>query len=175
MTEEQFCKKGVSCRRLRLCDIVSRSSRNQFTMVFISHRVSEAPRNERRGMPSLLRWGLALVMLSGCGGSQSPLPAGGQGGNLATGPTISADPNPVPAPTSGKFGKTTVTWNTGNGSVGEVYVVHNGQSEKRFAGNRSKGALEAPWIGNGVYEFRLYAGKDHKDLLAKVEVTQEGK
>lgn len=116
-------------------------------------------------------WGLAFVMLAGCGGPQSPLPAGGQGVNPAAKPTISADPNPVPAPAVGKLGKTTVSWNTGNGSVGEVYVSHNGQSEKRFAGNRATGSLESPWIGKGVYEFRLYAGKDHNALLATVKVT----
>jgi hypothetical protein len=111
-------------------------------------------------------------MLAGCGGPPTPLPARGQRVDPTAQPTISADPNPVPA--AGKFGKTTVTWNTGNGSVGEVYISHSGQSEKRFAGNRSKGSLEAPWIGKGVYEFRLYAGKDHKDLLARVQVTREG-
>jgi hypothetical protein len=114
------------------------------------------------------------MVLTGCGGTASSLPAGGQGADPMNRPTISATPNPVPKPTVGKFGKTTVTWNTGNGSVGEVYISHDGEPEKRFAGNRAKGSLEAGWIGKGVYEFRLYAGKDHKDLLTKIEVTRAG-
>src|SRR5437899_8368797 len=40
-------------------------------------------------------------------------------------PTITATPNPVPAG-EGKFGTTTVTWDTGDGSIGEVYVSVNG-------------------------------------------------
>src|SRR5262249_2854226 len=36
-------------------------------------------------------------------------------------PTITANPNPVPAG-EGKFGTTTVTWDTGDGSIGEVYI-----------------------------------------------------
>jgi len=86
-------------------------------------------------------------------------------------PSITATPNPVPAG-EGKFGTTTVTWDTGDGSIGEVYVSVNGAAEKLFAGNRSKGSLEAAWIGKGDHEFRLYAGKEHKTLLASVRVTR---
>ena len=86
-------------------------------------------------------------------------------------PSITATPNPVPAGET-KFGTTTVTWDTGDGSIGEVYVSVNGAAEKLFAGNRSKGSLAAAWIGKGEHEFRLYAGKEHKTLLASVRVTR---
>jgi hypothetical protein len=90
---------------------------------------------------------------------------------VRTAPSITASPNPVPAGTE-KFGTTTITWDTGDGSIGEVYVSVNGAAERLFAGNRSKGTLAAPWIGKGEHDFRLYAGTQHKTLLASVRVTR---
>lgn len=128
------------------------------------------------GLPSN-KAGCILLMLLTAGCTQradTPVPnsvvpaTSGQTGSA----TISADPNPVPAGPD-KFGKTKVSWDTGDGSIGEVYVSINGQTEKLFAGNRAKGTLEAPWIGSkGTYEFRLYAGKEHKTVLASVKVTR---
>jgi DNA-directed RNA polymerase subunit RPC12/RpoP len=86
-------------------------------------------------------------------------------------PMITANPNPVPAGPE-KFGKTTITWDTGDGSIGQVYVSVNAGEERRFAGGRSKGSLDAAWIGKGQHDFRLYAGKEHKTLLASVTVTR---
>jgi hypothetical protein len=108
-----------------------------------------------------------LLICAGCSQSKTTSPAV----SPASAPTITASPNPVPAgPT--KFGATTVTWDTGDGSIGEVYVTVNGAPEKLFAGNRAKGSLEAAWIGKGDHEFRLYAGKEHKTMLASVKVTR---
>lgn len=88
--------------------------------------------------------------------------------------TITAQPNPVP-PGEG-FGTSTITWNTGDGTPGEIYVALDGQPEKRVAGERTQGSLEAPWIGVGsTYEFRLYAGKEQKKLLASVKVVRAEK
>jgi hypothetical protein len=112
---------------------------------------------------------LASVLLAGCSASTT---AGGDrpaGGDRM--PTITADPNPVPAGKE-KFGKTTITWNTGDGKVGEVWVSVNGKPERRFAGNRARGKLEAPWIGKGEHVFRLYEGREHKVVLASVTVTR---
>src|SRR5438270_281423 len=58
---------------------------------------------------------------------------------------VTASPNPVPAGPD-KFGATTVTWDTGDGTPGEVYVTVNGEAEKLFAGGQVKGSLAAPWI-----------------------------
>src|SRR6476619_2158168 len=71
--------------------------------------------------------------------------------------SIRADPNPVPAGAH-KFGTTTISWDTGDGSLGEVYVSQNDEPEKRFSGSLSKGSQQANWIGRSEYEFRLYAG-----------------
>ena len=88
--------------------------------------------------------------------------------------TITASPNPVPP--GGGFGASTITWNTGDGTVGEVYVAQGDNLEKLFASGRSQGSLEAPWIGAGApYEFRLYAGKEHKNRLASVKVVRAEK
>jgi hypothetical protein len=102
------------------------------------------------------------------GQAQPPRAAG-----APTGPTISADPNPVPAGAE-KQAKTVITWSTGDGSPGEVYVSTNGGAEKLFVANRAKGSHEVPWIRKGEYEFRLYAGKEHKTVLASVKVTRGG-
>jgi hypothetical protein len=107
-----------------------------------------------------------LLICAGCSQGKAPPPAA-----TASPPSITASPNPVPAgPT--KFGTTTVTWDTGDGSLGDVYVSVNGAPEKLFAGQRKKGSLEAAWIGKGEHEFRLYAGKEHKTVLASVKVTR---
>jgi tRNA (mo5U34)-methyltransferase len=84
-------------------------------------------------------------------------------------PVLSASPNPVPA--SQEPGKTTVSWDTYDGSVGKVYVSVNGGQELLFADGR-RGTAPAHWIEAGSnYEFRLY-NSDHTELLAKVAVTR---
>ena len=91
------------------------------------------------------------------------------GGDSAT---ITAEPNPVPT-SSGK-GSTTVTWSFDKGTVGEVYLWTKSQGEKQFAGASPRGSQNADWIAaGGVYEFRLYEGKEHKRQLASVRVTGE--
>jgi hypothetical protein len=94
--------------------------------------------------------------------------------NPSASAAITASPNPVPA--GANLGKTTITWNTGDGTVGQVYVSVGGTPEKLFADDRPQGSLDAAWIGAGTtYEFRLYAGKDHKRLLGSVKVTRKAK
>lgn len=88
----------------------------------------------------------------------------------ATGPAITASPNPVTAG-GGKTGTTAIAWNTGAG-VGEVHLTINGSDEKLFA-RGVKGSQEAPWIAAGVsYEFRLYSIDDRSKVLARVTVTR---
>jgi len=92
-------------------------------------------------------------------------------GQIASGLTkasISASPNPVYSDP----GRSTVTWSTGDGSDGEVYVSINGGREVLFAGARSSGSQAVDWIGFGdKCEFRLYAGRAHATRLASVLVT----
>jgi hypothetical protein len=83
--------------------------------------------------------------------------------------SIDASPNPVP-PGEGS-GTTTITWQTGDGAVGEVYVLVPGGEEELFA-RGEKGSSEAPWIRDGSTEFRLYDGTNHSNVLARVMVTR---
>jgi hypothetical protein len=86
------------------------------------------------------------------------------------GPTsLTAFPNP--APSGNGPGKTTISWNTGNTSLGKVYVSINGGEEVLFAHKR-QGSAQASWIEAGSnYEFRLY-NADRGELLKKVQVTK---
>ena len=69
------------------------------------------------------------------------------------------------------MGTTTVSWDTGDGEVGEVYASRDGAPEVLFAGG-VEGSQEAPSIIMGsTYEFRLYAGTESTPLLATVVVT----
>lgn len=88
----------------------------------------------------------------------------------ASAATIAASPNPVPAGEG--VGTTTITWNTGEGTAGQVYVSVDGGSESIFGGG-PPGSAAASWIQAGkAYEFRLYAGTEHATVLAKTEVTR---
>ena len=82
-------------------------------------------------------------------------------------PTLSAFPNPVPA--GKELGKTTISWDTTDGTIGKVYVSMDGGEEFLFADARRATAV-ADWIQTGpTYEFRLY-NSDHTELLASVVV-----
>ena len=88
-----------------------------------------------------------------------------------SGPWIRAEPNPVPAGPG--MGKATITWDTANGQWGEVYLSVPKAAEKLFCAG-PKGSNDAPWIAKGGhYEFLLYAGKEHKTVLARVAVTKQ--
>ena len=77
----------------------------------------------------------------------------------------------TPSPPAKEPGKTTVSWDTADGSIGKVFVSINGGQEVLFADGRC-GSAPAHWIETGSnYEFRLY-NSDHTELLAKVAVTR---
>ncbi len=84
-------------------------------------------------------------------------------------PLLRASPNPVPA---GKGpGKTMISWDTADGTVGRVFASINGGAEALFADGR-RGSFPADWIKAGSsYEFRLY-NSDQTELLAKIAVTR---
>jgi len=110
---------------------------------------------------------VGLLVLSGCGG---PQPASAPTSASPTGASILANPNPVPAGSA--LGTTTITWKTGDGSQGQVYVSQDGAAENVFDAGTDN-SKEAPWIQTGSsYEFRVYAGSDHKTQLASVKVTR---
>jgi len=83
-------------------------------------------------------------------------------------PILSANPNPVSA--TKEAGKTMISWDTADGSIGRVFVSVNGDQEVLFADGRH-GSAPAHWIETGSnYEFRLY-DSDHTRLLDKVVVA----
>jgi FkbM family methyltransferase len=85
-------------------------------------------------------------------------------------PFVWAAPNPVPA--GAGSGATVVHWDTGDRSLGEVYVsVDHGEERLFYSG--VAGSRRAPWINTwSTYEFRLYAGRDRSSMLAAVTVTR---
>ncbi len=124
---------------------------------------------------TLLRLALALVLSLGIAGCDSKKRAkeNATEPQKEKAPLITANPNPVPAGEGD--GKTTVSWDTGDGSVVDVYLSVDNGPEKLF-GRHSKNSIEAPWIGAGpVYEFRAYKGEEHKELLGSVKVTRNRK
>jgi tRNA (mo5U34)-methyltransferase len=84
-------------------------------------------------------------------------------------PSLNAFPNPVPA--GRELGKTTISWDTSDGSIGKVYVSRDGGEESLFTGSR-RGTAVADWIQtDSTYEFRLY-NSNHTELLASVVVKR---
>jgi hypothetical protein len=85
-------------------------------------------------------------------------------------PMITASPNPVPAGEG--VGMTNITWNTGDDTIGYVYVSVNDAEESLFA-RFSQGSRAANWIQTGLrYRFRLYDGTGRGKLLAETTVTR---
>ena len=93
--------------------------------------------------------------------------------NGAGRPILSASPNPVPVDDLDKpLGTTTITWDTGNGTLGDLYVKVDREPEK-FIAQAASGTNEVHWIQfDSVYEFRLY-GEKHSELLATLTVTRD--
>lgn len=84
--------------------------------------------------------------------------------------TLDAVPNPVPAGLG--LGSTRISWDTGDGSIGQIYVSRGDASEDLFA-TGSGGCVEATWIAEGSsYLFRLYGGTTHERVVAEVTVTR---
>jgi hypothetical protein len=67
-------------------------------------------------------------------------------------------------------GSTEIEWDTGNGSMGFIFVTEDGGKPVLFA-NSSRGKEVAPWIGKHTYVFELYGDDQRQTLLAKVTVS----
>jgi hypothetical protein len=114
---------------------------------------------------------LPLFFFAACGPSKHPEAEANTSAAspAASAATITASPNPVPI--SEGPGTTTITWNTGDGTAGQVYVSEDGAPDRMFASGPS-GSVAAPWIQAGkTFEFRVYAGTEHAKVLAKTQVT----
>src|SRR5947208_1245092 len=102
----------------------------------------------------------AILILSGCSRNRAIAPTGDADATMAT---ITVVPNPVPAGEG--LGATMISWDTGDGSLGQVYIAEDGVESKMLA-QAAKGSKAVKWIKSGTtYEFRLYAGKEHKTIL----------
>ncbi len=113
---------------------------------------------------------LPLFFFAACNSSKNPEANVSPASPAASAATITASPNPVPAGEG--LGTTTITWNTGDGTVGQLYVSVDGGPESAFDSGLSRSSA-APWIQAGKrYEFRLYAGTEHATVLAKTEVSR---
>jgi len=113
---------------------------------------------------------LPLFFFAGCNPSAAPeaeeAPPTSPGASVAK---ITASPNPVSVGEG--TGTTTITWDTGDASVGQVFVSENGAPDRIFASGPS-GSVAAPWIRAGTsFEFRRYVGTEHAKGLAKTQVT----
>lgn len=112
---------------------------------------------------------LPLFFFAICGPAKNSEADAQAASPAASAATITASPNPV---TTGEGpGTTTITWNTGDGTTGQIYVSEDGGPERLFTAG-PKGSLPAPWIQTGkTFDFSLYAGTEHTKVLAKVQVT----
>ena len=68
-----------------------------------------------------------------------------------------------------RSGSTEIEWDTGDGSMGFVFVTEDVGKPVLFA-NGSQGREVAPWIGKHTYVFELYRDDQRQTLLAKVTV-----
>lgn len=136
-----------------------------------------SPFGENRPPHMFINWlfsGTAIVILLtfGCSRSSKSESPPTNADTAASGARISAVPNPVLA--GSNHGSTSISWDSGDKSLVEVYVSVDGGQEKIFAKSQ-KGSSEAPWIWAGrMYEFRLYQAPNRVKLLDSVKVTFHG-
>ena len=94
--------------------------------------------------------------------------SGSNSDRVSRAPVITAKPERVTL--SDGSGSTEIEWDTGNGSMGFVFVTEDGGKPVLFA-NGSRGNQVAPWIGKHSYVFELYGDDQRQTLLAKVTVS----
>lgn len=119
----------------------------------------------KRGAERLTHSGIFLCLITcfGCDHPQKPAAE-------TRSPKITASPNPVPS--GPNPGTVKVTCDLGEETMGEVYVSINGEEEKRVFTVQT--GRQLPWINSGgTYEFRLYRGTNHSEILSSVKVTKE--
>ena len=97
--------------------------------------------------------------------------SGGNSARVSHAPVITAKPERVTV--SDGSGSTEIEWDTGNGSMGFVFVTEDGGKPLLFAGG-SRGKQVAPWIKKHSYVFELYADNQRQILLAKLAVSGSG-
>lgn len=88
-------------------------------------------------------------------------------------PLLTASPNPLPSgDPDQRVASTQITWNTGDGTIGELYVKID-REEERFVDRAPSGEMKIDWIQfDSLYQFRLYSKKRSR-LLATLTVTRD--
>jgi hypothetical protein len=89
-------------------------------------------------------------------------------GKSSGAPAITANPGHVTV--GGGAGSTEISWDTGNGSMGFVFVTTSEGKPVLFASG-AKGTRVAPWIRPRAYAFELYGDDQRRTLLAAVTVS----
>jgi len=93
-------------------------------------------------------------------------------GQTSGAPVITAKPKQVTV--TGDSGSTEIHWDTGNGSMGFVFVRGTDQKPVLFASG-PKGSQLVPWIRSARYVFELYGDENRRTLLATATVTGNAK
>ena len=93
------------------------------------------------------------------------------GGNPEEGSRVAViTPNPEHVTVNDGSGSAEIEWDTGNGSMGFVFVTEESGKPVLFA-NGLRGKEAAPWIKKRSYVFELYGDDSRQTLLAKVIVS----
>jgi hypothetical protein len=111
---------------------------------------------------------LSLGTLRALGGTMQQPGAGSDERQSSAAPAITAKPEHVTV--IGERGSTEIQWDTGNGSMGFVFVTGTDRKPVLFA-TGPKGSQVVPWIRAGNYVFGLYSDNDRRTLLATVTVS----
>ena len=144
----------------------------------MTSEVHKCFREQRRNWPTLLRHhsviaavAVYVAMYSGSGPilrAATEQDLSGSNSQRVPAPTITAKPERVTVGDGN--GTTEINWDTGNGSMGFVFVTEEDGKPLLFA-NGSRGREIAPWIKRHSYVFELYADDQRQTLLAKVTVS----
>jgi hypothetical protein len=105
---------------------------------------------------------------SAVGGAVAQGESGRNSAQTSGAPVITATPDHVAV--TDRPGSTEIQWDTGNGSVGFVFVTASDRKPVLFAAG-AKGSRAAPWIRTGNYAFELYGDDQRRTLLAAVTVS----
>jgi hypothetical protein len=84
-------------------------------------------------------------------------------------PSLSAVPNPVPAGSG--TAATSISWDTAASGGGQVWVSQDGQPEQLFA-DGPYGSSQLQISSGSTYELRLYAGREHREVLKTTTVRR---
>jgi hypothetical protein len=139
---------------------------------------SKTGHSQRRGGKVIAWRSIAAVAcffpLVGCHSSKPPTTSSTQTDRVTGAAWLSASPNPVPAGSPDQaLGKTTISWNTGDSSVGDVYVKMN-RAPEVLVGRGQSGTIQINWIAfDSLYEFRLYTKRNHFMPLKKLDVIRD--